>query len=134
MPMTAERAPVWRIRWARPLTWMLNISRQRSSRRESSDGTNGCGSNVRSKVSDPAYRGHSTAMRRKEGALPFSPNVLVLRRTACTRSRSTSRMSSCSSNEKRSDSPSMVPFSAMSALPAKTISVVDSPNPAEQYR
>ena len=90
------------------------------------------GSTLRSSAEAFSASGSSISITVLSPASSRIRNEVFRRRSNSSRSMSTSATVSCSSSEKRAAWASIVPFSAMSPLPAKTRSVDDSPKPAEQ--
>jgi len=155
-PMTALFAWICRSRFARPSDWSSMTALHRSARSFESSGTNGCGCTVLRSVPEVSVKFSAAAkpvwifsesksmyivriselcalccvVALKEAQQ--SANVPVCILSCARRSRSISAYKMSSVN--RLDSARTAPFSAMILCPAKTMSVVDSPWPASQYR
>lgn len=132
MPITAVSACVWANRCANPVDWMAKISSQQESSLEP-DGTNGRGLTALVRLSADGVCGKAfivTACR--ECSPRLSANVVLTRRSFRILSTSISPTVIRLSMAKRSPSAIIEPLSQIIEVPAKTTSVVDSPNPQEE--
>ncbi len=130
MPMRAFFICVWRMRLMSPCACIWTISSQRCVLSSVREGTKGMGLKLRSIL---VSLGSWLSVMRLVGMRFASPKLDSFSLSQLRRSKSTSAVIRLDSRLKRSFWARVEPYSLMMQCPPKTVSVLDSPTPAEAY-